>query len=432
MNNNFKHLSWTERNKIHGLLGKKSFKQIAKELNRSPSTISREVKGHMKLLRKGSKYSRYFNDCKFRKDCDKQYICDNLNCPGKKCSTCGKCNYTCKDYIKEDCPLLDKPPYVCNGCTKFFRCDLEKRIYNADYANKQYKEVLVSHRNGIAISEAELQFTNDLITPLVKKGQSFNHIYATHINEIPVCIKTLYNYQHSGFFEVDNFDHPRLVRFKKRINTNRAKRKIDKKCYIGRTFDDYEDFINNHPDIPIVQMDSVEGTKGGKVLLTIHFVNCSLMLAFIRERNTAQSVIDVFNNLYEKLGKNAFKKLFPVLLTDRGAEFTNPIEIEQTKEGYQRTKVFFCNAMHSWQKASCEVNHELLRRVIPKGESINHLTQEKVNLMMSHINSYKRNKLGNNTPYEIFEKMYGSKIINKLGINFIEPDFIILRPSLVK
>ncbi|MGD6730463.1 MAG: IS30 family transposase [Pleomorphochaeta sp.] len=433
MNNNFKHLSSKERHFIYsGLNDKKSFKQIAKGINRSPSTVSREVRAHMQLKRKGSKWSHYFNDCKFRKTCNKVYMCDNLNCPGKRCSTCGKCIYICKDYIKEECPLLDKPPYVCNGCKNEFRCDLEKRFYDSIYAQKQYKEVLVDKRSGISINEDEFKFTNDLIIPLVKKGQSFHHIYETHKYEIPICERTLYSYQHSGLFEVDNFKHPRLVRFKKRINTNSTKRKIDKKCRIGRTYEDYENFIDNHPDIPVVQMDSVEGTKGGKVLLTIHFVNCSLMLAYIRERNTAQSVIDIFNDLYVKLGHNDFKRLFPVILTDNGQEFSGPKQIEETTDGIIRTKVFFCEPMASWSKGSCEVNHELLRRVIPKQQSINHLDQEKTNLMMNHINSYKREKLGNNTPYEIFERMYGVSIINKLGLTFIQPDEVILRPNLVK
>lgn len=432
MNNNFKHLTSNERHKIYGWLGKKSFKEIAKELDRSPSTVSREVRAHMQIRKKGAKWSHYFNDCKFRKTCNKQYMCDNLNCPGKRCSICGKCNYTCQDYIKEECPLLDKVPYVCNGCSKLSRCDLEKRFYDSIYAQKQYKEVLVDKRSGIAINEEELQFTDDLITPLVKKGQSFHHIYETHKYEIPICERTLYSYQHSGLFDVDNFKHPRLVRFKKRINTNKSKRVIEKKCRIGRTYEDYERYIENYPDIPVVQMDSVEGTKGGKVLLTIHFVNCSLMLAFIRERNTAQSVIDIFNDLYEKLGHEDFKRLFPILLTDLGQEFSGPQKIEETEEGIIRTKVFFCKPMHSWQKGSCEVNHELLRRVIPKGKSINHLNQEKTNLMMDHINSYKRGKLGNNTPYEIFERMYGSNVLKKLSITYIPADEVMLRPSLVQ
>ena len=53
-------------------------------------------------------------------------------------------------------------------------------------------------------------------------------------------------------------------------------------------------------------MDSVIGSKGGKCLLTIHFVECSLMLAFLRDANTSKSVIDIMNNLDAILGKDDF------------------------------------------------------------------------------------------------------------------------------
>ena len=136
--------------------------------------------------------------------------------------------------------------------------------------------------------------------------------------------------------------------------------------------------------------------------------------------------------MYEKLGYEDFKRLFPLCLGDNGSEFSAPKQIEETEEGIVRTKVFFCNPMASWLKGSCEVNHELLRRVIPKYQSINHLAQKKTNLMMSHINSYKRGKLGNNTPYEIFERMYGPNNLKNLSITYIPPDEVMLRPSLVK
>ena len=75
-------------------------------------------------------------------------------------------------------------------------------------------------------------------------------------------------------------------------------------------------------------MDSVEGRKSGKVLLTIYFRNSSLMLAFIHDNNTAKSVTDVFDWLYELLGHDTFTNLFQVILTDRGSEFTNTLAIE--------------------------------------------------------------------------------------------------------
>jgi hypothetical protein len=80
----------------------------------------------------------------------------------------------------------------------------------------------------------------------------------------------------------------------------------------------------DNPDVPVVQMDSVIGSKSGKVLLTMFFQNCNLLLAFLRDRNTARSVLEVFNDLYATLGRETYCKLFPVILTDYTEEKTMP------------------------------------------------------------------------------------------------------------
>ena len=157
------------------------------------------------------------------------------------------------------------------------------------------------------------------------------------------------------------------------------------------------------------------------------------MLAFIREHNDAQSVIDIFNMLQEKLGIEKFKELFTVILTDNGSEFSNPTEIEfDMNTGEQRTKIFYCHPSSPYEKGSCEVNHELLRRILPKGTSFNELKQEDINLVMSHINSYKRKKLNNKSPYFMFSYIYGKDAIDKLGIIEIDPNNINLSNSLIK
>ena len=188
-----------------------------------------------------------------------------------------------------------------------------------------------------------------------------------------------------------------------------------------------------HPDTPVVEMDSVEGRKGGKILLTIHFVNCSFMLAFIREHNDAQSVIDIFNLLQNTLGIDKFKELFVLILTDNGSEFSNPIEIEfDMTTGEQRTQIFYCHPSSPFEKGACEVNHELLRRILPKGTSFDDLTQNDINLIMSHINSYKRKKLNNISPYIMFSTIYGKDTIDKLNIRKINDNDINLTSNILK
>ena len=180
-------------------------------------------------------------------------------------------------------------------------------------------------------------------------------------------------------------------------------------------------------------MDSVEGKKSGKVLLTIHFVNCSFMLAFIREYNDAQSVIDIFNFLQNILGIDKFKELFILILTDNGSEFSNPTEIEfDLNTGERRTQLFYCHPSSPYEKGSCEVNHELLRRILPKGTSFDNLLQEDINLIMSHINSYKRKKLNNVSPLTLFSTIYDKDTINKLNIREINSNDINLTSNILK
>ena len=191
--------------------------------------------------------------------------------------------------------------------------------------------------------------------------------------------------------------------------------------------------MEEHPDYAVVEMDSVEGKRDStKVLLTLFFRNSTCMLAFLREANTARSVTEIINNLYNLLGRERFCEMFQVILTDRGSEFTDPASLEFDKEGNRRTYVFYCDPQRSNQKGGIEVTHEFIRRIIPKGTSFKDLTQDKVQLMMNHINSYTRKKLNNRSAYQLFSFLYGDEIADKLKMEAIPANEIILKPELMK
>ena len=418
MSNN-KHLSFDDRLTIEKNLSlSKSFKYIGKLLDKDCTTISKEIRNHYKIMNTGS-VGRRFNNCLYRRTCPNR---------GKNCNISN-----CINFQEEKCSLLDKPPYVCNGCKNKTNCTLTKHFYDAEFAFKEYKEVLIENRQGLLIQQLEIDHLNSILVPLIKnQGQSIHQALLNNKNKIMFSDKTIYKLIDLGLLEVRNIDLPRKVRFRPRRKQTTVY-KIDKKCLIGRTYEDFLNYIENNPDTPIVQMDTVEGIKGGKVLLTIHFVNCSFMLAFIREHNDAQSVIDIFNYLQNTLGIDKFKELFILILTDNGSEFSNPIEIEfDLDTGEMRTQIFYCHPSSPYEKGSCEVNHELLRRILPKGTSFDELNQDNINLIMSHINSYKRKKLNNESPYSIFSKLYGNDAINKLGIQEIEPNKVNLSTHLLK
>lgn len=245
-----------------------------------------------------------------------------------------------------------------------------------------------------------------------------------------VSESTLYRLINYNLFSARNIDLPRKVKYSRRKKTKVFK--VDKSCRLNRTYDDYLKYLEKHPDLPVTQMDTVEGSKGGKVLLTIHFVNAEFMIAFLRDSNNSQSVIDIFERLYLELRCDVFMSMMPIILTDNGSEFSNPKAIEYDRQGNQRTHVFYCNASSPGQKGSIEKNHELIRYVLPKGTSFDNLTQEDITLLMDHINSYSRESLGNKCPYDAFEFFYDASILQALNCHRIPPNEVNLTPALLK
>lgn len=428
-----KHFTLNERILIKELLDKRqSFKAIGKALNRDCTTISKEIRNH-RIFKKIGAYGRPFNNCIHNKACIETKVCDVCTHKShRSCHFCPECRSSCELFQEEKCTLLNKPPYVCNGCNHIRQCTLEKAIYDPAYADKEYITVRSESRSGISINEAEAKHLDNFISPLIRKGQSIHHICSNNADIIMCSERTIYNYVDCCMFSARNLDLPRKpgIKFHAR-KSDRSRFKVDKKCRIGRTYSDFLAYMAVNPDTPIVQIDSVESTKGGKALLTIHFVSSEFMLAFLRDANDSQSVINIFNRLYTELLPNTFKKVFPLLLGDNGSEFSNPSAIELDSEGKQRTRVFYCDPSAPFQKGAAENNHELIRRIVPKARSFNDFCQDDIDLMMNHINSYSRKKLGDKSPYEVFAFIYGEDILKKLGCRMIPSNNIILQPKLL-
>lgn len=408
---------------------RQSFKQIASAIGKNCTTISREVRNHMEFRRSGG-YGRSYNACLYRKHCSNTKLCIGCTSPKRKrCSLCVKCNLNCPDFKEEKCSRLIKAPYVCNGCPDQSRCTLEKRLYNPSYADKEYRALLSEARSGISYSEEEIRRLDSIVSPLLFRGQSLNHICANNKDLLMVSESTLYRLIDYNVFQARNIDLPRKIRYSRRKKIKDFK--VDKACRVERTFHDYIAYRKERPDLPVTQMDSVEGKKGGKVLLTIHFVKAELMLAFLRDANDSQSVLDVFERLYLELRPDIFMAIMPLILTDNGSEFSNPKAIEYDRQGNQRTHIFYCDASSPGQKGSAEKNHEFIRYVLPKGTSFDNLTQEDISMLMDHINSYSRESLGNKCPYEMFEFLYGANVLRTMGCHRIPPNEVNLTPSLL-
>lgn len=421
-----KHLTLDERNIIEQELAKNTnFKEIAKLLSKDPTTISKEVRKH-RVRKEGQAIHVNFNHCAKRYHCHRKNLC-NPRCT-KECRHCNNCNDVCSDFVEGTCFRLTHAPYVCNGCTEKFGCKLTKYYYRALPSFNRYRQVLSESRQGINMTELELANLDKIVSPLVKKGQSISHIYKTH--DISCTRATLYRYLSNNCFSVGPIDLPRKVRMKKRKQKKGEPKKTLART--NRTYEDFQKYIELHPDLPIVEMDTVEGTKGGRVLLTLLFRSSKLMLAYIMHEKTQAEVLRTFNMIEKDLGNELFEKTFPIILTDNGTEFGNPLSLEFNPEGLGRTRIFYCNPRASYQKGMIEKNHEFIRYVLPKGTSFDNLLQTDINLMINHINSLGRESLNWSSPYDVAKVLMGKETLKKLNLVKIPTDEIQLNKHLLK
>ena len=307
-----KHLTLSDRNDIQlGLERGETFKAIGQSILKDPTTVSKEVKRNRQV---------------------RESTCHNL-----------------------PCPLLDKAPFVCNGCPKRRQnCGYKKIFYLAKQAQKQYEQTLVESREGTPLNSKTFWDMDKVISDGVKKGQHIYHILKTH--NLDVSSSTVYRYM---------------------------------------------------------------GRMGGKVLLTFNLSFCNFIFARLLDNKTALEVTkhlyDIKNTLHQ--ADKDFFQLFPVILTDNGGEFARVDDIEMDVRG--ESKLFFCDPNRSDQKGRIEKNHTLIRDILPKGTSFDNLTQEDINLVCSHVNSVKRAALNGKSAYELFAFTYGEEIPKLLGISKI-------------
>lgn len=314
-------------------------------------------------------------------------------------------------------------------------------VYSTRYEELEYHNTLSKARKGHHISLNEIDYINANVTPRIKNGQSLQNVKMAD-NNINVSVSSPYNYTNSRLFDFKNIDLPKKVSYKKRKKNNViediSKEKQSKIDILKekRNYKIFIQFSEKHPDYDIAEMDTVIGIIiSSKVLLTFLFRKSNFMIVLLVDDKRASTINNKINELKQKIGNQKFLILFRIILTDNGVEFTM-IEETETIEDKKQITLFFCDSGKSNQKAKIEKNHVEIRKILPKGISFDNLKQKDINLMMSHINSYKRKKLDGMSPYDMLVKEYGKgfadELMKALGYKVIEPKDIILKPRLLK
>ena len=385
-----KHMTLDDRIEIQECLSKgMTFKAIGERIGKSQTTISREVKIHMEA-------------------------------------------YT-NSFVRTDevCPKLLKAPFVCNGCEKKSRsnCPYRRQLYTAKKAQAEYDTVLVESRTGIPLNKESFYETERIISEAVQNGQHIYHIIQS--NNLPISTATVYRHIQKRYYSITPMDLPRAVKFKPR--NSKESDYVPKWAREGRTFSDFLAFVEDNPDIPLVQLDTVIGRVGGKVILTIHFVHSDFMIGLLLDNKTAAEAASKIQALKAELKAFGFHfgDIAPLLLTDNGGEFSIVSAFENDTDGNPKSHMFFCEPCSPHEKAEIEKNHTLFRDIVKTGTSFDDFTQETVNLIFSHVNSVKRKQFNGKSAYDMFSFYYSEVLASALGISFIPSNAVIQSPKLL-
>ena len=385
-----KHMTLDDRIEIQECLSKgMTFKAIGQRIGKSQTTISREVKIHMEP------YTNSFVR------------------------------------TEEVCPKLLKAPFVCNGCEKKSRssCPYRRQLYTAKKAQAEYDTVLVESRTGIPLNKESFYETERIISEAVQNGQHIYHIIQS--NNLPISTATVYRHIQKRYYSITPMDLPRAVKFKPR--NSKESDYVPKWAREGRTFDDFLAFVEDNSDLPLVQLDTVIGRIGGKVIMTIHFVNSDFMIGLLLDNKTAAEAANKIQAVKAELKALGFifGDIAPLLLTDNGGEFSIVSAFENDADGNTESHMFFCEPRSPHEKAEIEKNHTLFRDIVKTGTSFDGFTQETVNLIFSHVNAVKRKQFNGKSAYDMFSFYYSEVLASALGISFIPANEVIQSPKLL-
>ena len=420
-NNKNLHLTVQERIIIEkGIENGSTKAAIALTIGKDKSTVGKEIKKHRELVHKSS----YKINCANMKNCSHNHVCDN-----------------CADFKPFTCNRRDRSPGACNGCSKYTHCRYDKYRYKADFSHKKYSEDLVDSRTGINMSYEECKAMADIIVPLIKAGHSPYHIVTNH-PELNISEKTLYNYIENGIFrEFGLLDIDLRIKTKRKITkkaSNKYKKREDKKYLNGRTYDDFINYTAENKNLSVVEMDTVYNNGStGPFMQTFKFLDYSFMFIVYQEEKTAKSMVEGVDFLEKILGEDLFSEEVAIIKTDRGNEFCDAEGFEKEENESRRTRIFYCDPMASGQKGSLENNHKEIRYICPKENDLKDLglnSQEKANLIVSHINSQSKEHLKGKSPLEVMEFMNPAlyQKFKDFGIERINKDNIVLKPYLLK
>ena len=414
--------------------------EAASRIGRDPASVSREVARNAREDGPSQAYRRDKNDCALLYTCKVKGACARDCGRNRLCRCCPQpCHEGCGLYApRGGCPGLDRAPHVCNACRRYPVCTMQRRWYSADAADSLADSRRAAASSGVRMSEAELAYLEQTVRAGLAKGQSVHHIFQT--NRMPCSERTFYRLVEDGRIGILPLDLPKKVKYRPRGKA--PLRPKPKSIFEGRT---YDDFMELDPDdrARATQVDTVYGAQGeSKCILSLHRVDLRFQPYLLLPRRTKEEVVSALDWLEracdlegpggEVVG-NCFEELFGLMLIDRGGEFEDPEGMERSARDPEKKRccVYYTDPQRPDQKGGCEKNHVELRKVLPKGTSLERMSTWVLSDICSHVNSTVRKGCGEATPLALARAVFPQSLLDALGIRLIPPQDVVSAPGIL-
>ena len=205
--------------------------------------------------------------------------------------------------------------------------------------------------------------------------------------------KTLYNLLWKGELPLTLFELPEVLTRRKR-GVPRIFRRQN-----GKSIDTRPQEVLDRNTFGHWESDTVLGRKrkGEPAVFTIVERLTGYYLSIRIDSKTTNGVAEAIEQLRQQYGEH-FSEVFRSITTDNGSEFADFTTIER-----YGSEIYFAHPYSAWERPINERTNRLLRRFIPKGESIQNCNDEQILMFADEINALPRKHLGYLTPEELFE-----------------------------
>lgn len=274
--------------------------------------------------------------------------------------------------------------------------------YSADIAQADYKEKqsyksrpLKLGKNWDFVAYIEQKIGKEKYSPraALKEMQLEGLDFGLNVSH-----STLYAWINSGyFFYIDNKSLPEGKRPRKK--TGKAPQKGNYRHPLDKSINDRPREVESRQTFGHWEMDTVVGKSKGKSTCLLVLTERKTKMEIVRKMSnkTARETVRVLDQL-QRAWHGHFKDVFKTITCDNGCEFADAKGIE--KGG--RTQVYYCHPYSSWERGQNENANRLVRRFIPKGQSMTRLTHKQVRYVENWMNHYPRQRLGWQRPIDLF------------------------------